>query len=116
MLPGGRTAHSRFKIPIQLTEESVCSFNLQSVTAELLLKTEMIIWDEAPMTDEKAFEAFDRLLRDLMNQVDPQLENKPFGGKMVIFGGDFRQVLPVVIKGSIVNIVFKPFRTNLATC
>jgi len=32
----------------------------------------------------------------------------PFGGKVVVFGGDFRQVLPVIQKGKreqIVNVV-----------
>lgn len=105
LLAGGRTAHSRFKIPIQLTDESVCSFSIQSDTARLLRDTELIIWDEAPMTDKKAFEALDRSLRDLMKRVDLAYESVPFGGKFVVFGGDFRQVLPVVIKGSRVNIV-----------
>ncbi|XP_042012019.1 uncharacterized protein LOC121760408 [Salvia splendens] len=31
--------------------------------------------------------------------------NKPFGGKTVVFGGDFRQILPVVPKGSRQDVV-----------
>jgi len=50
------------------------------------------------MTHRHAFEAVDRTLRDLMKTVNPLLENKPFGGKVIVFGGDFRQILPVVIK------------------
>ena len=57
------------------------------------------------MTHRHAFEAVDRTLRDLMKAVDPLLEEKPFGGKVVVFGGDFCQILPVVIKGSREDIV-----------
>ena len=38
----------------------------------------------------QAFDAADRLLRDLMQS------DEPFGGKIVVLGGDFRQVLPVL--------------------
>uniref|UniRef100_U9UXZ1 ATP-dependent DNA helicase n=1 Tax=Rhizophagus irregularis (strain DAOM 181602 / DAOM 197198 / MUCL 43194) TaxID=747089 RepID=U9UXZ1_RHIID len=30
-----------------------------------------------------------------MKALNPNLEGKPFGGKVVLFGGDFRQILPV---------------------
>ena len=73
--------------------------------ASLLQITSLIIWDEAPMTHRYAFEAVDRTLKDLMKAIDPLLEEKPFGGKVVVFGGDFRQILPVVIKGSREDIV-----------
>jgi len=32
LLPGGRTAHSRFKIPIKLGDNSMCNFTKQSGT------------------------------------------------------------------------------------
>ena len=57
------------------------------------------------MTHRHAFEAVDRTLRDLMKTVDLLLKNKPFGGKVIVFGGDFRQILPVVIKGGREDIV-----------
>ncbi len=34
-----------------------------------------------------------------------QRPNLPFGGKVVVFGGDFRQCLPVVSKGSQATII-----------
>jgi len=46
---GGRTAHSRFKIPIDLHDESTCNITQQMKVAELVRKTDLIIWDEAPM-------------------------------------------------------------------
>jgi len=99
LLPGGRTAHSTFGIPLNTDEASTCHFSKQSNTAKLLKQAKLIIWDEAPMTHKHAFEAVDRSLRDLMSSVHPSYAGKPFGGKVVVLGGDFRQVLPVVKKG-----------------
>lgn len=42
----------------------------------------------------------DNLLRDVM--LAPEI---PFGGKILILGADFRQVLPTIIKGSRSDIV-----------
>lgn len=101
LLPKGRTAHSRFKIPINLTEESFCNIPKDSPLAGLMRKVKLIIWDEAPMTHKHAFEALDRTLRDII----PDASQKPFGGKTIVFGGDFRQVLPVIVKGTREEIV-----------
>ncbi|GKC64887.1 DNA helicase [Tanacetum coccineum] len=45
LLPSGQITHSRFKLPLELTEES----------------------DEAPMNDRRCFEALDRTLRDILD-------------------------------------------------
>ncbi|KAG5577884.1 hypothetical protein H5410_058018 [Solanum commersonii] len=45
------------------------------------------------MARKKMVEAFDLLLRDLMET------NTLFGGKIIVFSGDFRQTLPVVRSG-----------------
>ncbi|KAG2227435.1 hypothetical protein INT45_007460 [Circinella minor] len=37
-----------------------------------------------------------RSIQGTMRIVNPDLEHVPFGGKTVVFGGDFRQVLPVI--------------------
>jgi hypothetical protein len=47
--------------------------------------------DEASMIDVYAVDAIDRMLRDITRTAEV-----PFGGKLIVFGGDFRQVLPVV--------------------
>uniref|UniRef100_A0A453ESA5 ATP-dependent DNA helicase n=1 Tax=Aegilops tauschii subsp. strangulata TaxID=200361 RepID=A0A453ESA5_AEGTS len=36
IMPGGRTAHSRFKIPLKIDNGAICSFTKQSGTAKLL--------------------------------------------------------------------------------
>jgi ATP-dependent DNA helicase PIF1 len=66
----------------------------QSGTTKLLQKASLIIWNEASMTKRQAIEALDNNMRDIMGR--PGL---PFGGKTVVFGGDFRQVFPVLRKG-----------------
>ncbi|PWZ16452.1 hypothetical protein Zm00014a_034232 [Zea mays] len=107
IMPGGRTAHSRFKIPLTIDDGAVCSFTKQSGTAELLRKASLIIWDEASMTKRQAVEALDNSMCDIMGR--PAL---PFGGKTIVFGGDFRQVLPVVRKGSRAQVVASSLRMS----
>ncbi|KAH8957187.1 hypothetical protein BDL97_07G078900, partial [Sphagnum fallax] len=105
LLEGGRTAHSRFKIPIDLHEQSMCMITPRMILALLIQQADLIIWDEAPMVHRHAFEAMDRSLRNLMRPMNPEAEQLPFGGKVVVFGGDFRQILPVIPKGGREDIV-----------
>ncbi|KAM0931002.1 hypothetical protein ACQ4PT_000606 [Festuca glaucescens] len=100
LLPNGRTAHSRFRIPIDATDKSHCNISRGSTMAALLEETSLILWDEAPMTSRYCFEALDRTLRDVLSSNDSSKSSLPFGGKTVILGGDFRQVLPVIEGGS----------------
>ncbi|KAL5543450.1 hypothetical protein UlMin_007234 [Ulmus minor] len=90
IMPGGRTAHSRFKLPLDIEEKATCSVSKQSGLAKLLQTTKLIIWDKAPMINKRAIEAVDIMLQDINES------NLPFGGKIIIFGRDFRQVLLVV--------------------
>ncbi|XP_056846795.1 uncharacterized protein LOC130497734 [Raphanus sativus] len=99
LLPGGRTAHSRFKLPLALDDSSMCNIHKGSSLAELICKADLIIWDEAPMAHRHTFETLDRSLRDLLSHADPEAATKPFGGKTVLLGGDFRQILPVIPHG-----------------
>ncbi|XP_029145820.1 uncharacterized protein [Arachis hypogaea] len=93
LLPGGRTGHSRFKIPINAEQSSTFNISKQSDLAKLIRQTTAIIWDEAPMANKETMESLDRTLRDILEN------SNPFGGKVMVMGGDFRQVLAVVPKG-----------------
>ncbi|GMF24254.1 unnamed protein product [Phytophthora fragariaefolia] len=93
LLMGGRTAHSTFKIPLKPTKKLVCSIHKPSKLKKLFQEASLIIWDEAPMTHRHAFEAVDRSLRDVLNN-----DEDPFNGKTVVLSGDFRQILPVVVR------------------
>ncbi|XP_025662239.1 uncharacterized protein [Arachis hypogaea] len=105
LLPNGRTAHSRFKIPLNITEDSVCNIKPGSPQAMLLLKAKLIIWDEAPMVSRYCYEALDKCLGDIMRCSPTYNKDLPFGGKVVVLGGDFRQILPVIPRGSRQDIV-----------
>ncbi|XP_056687837.1 uncharacterized protein [Spinacia oleracea] len=89
-IPSGRTAHSRFKIPIDIEASLACDVPKQGSLAALIQETTLIIWDEASMARKENVESLDLLLRDLCDA------DLLFGGKLIVFGGDFRQVLPVL--------------------
>ncbi|XP_019255092.1 PREDICTED: uncharacterized protein LOC109233676 [Nicotiana attenuata] len=93
ILPGGRIAHSRFKIPIDIDGQFSCNISKQSSLALLTQDAKLIVRDEVSMAKKELREAFDLLLKDLM---DTKIL---FGGKVVVFGGDFRQTLSVVCGG-----------------
>ncbi|CAN1164938.1 ATP-dependent DNA helicase PIF1 [Linum perenne] len=67
LLPDGVTAHSRFKIPLEVDNLSTCMVKKGTEVAELLKEATLIVWDEAPMVHRLSFEAVDRTLCDLMN-------------------------------------------------
>ncbi|GKB29302.1 DNA helicase, partial [Tanacetum coccineum] len=82
LLPSGRTAHSRFQLPLNLKDESTCHIKKNSQLADLLRRTNLIIWDEAPMNDRRCFEALDRCLRDILDS-----PHTLFGGCSIMLGG-----------------------------
>ena len=57
--------------------------------------------DEATMLNNMLLEALDVCLRDIMNT------DMPFGGKVLVLCGDFRQTLPVIPGASRAGIVSK---------
>ena len=56
--------------------------------------------DEVTMGDRRVFETVDRTMQNLLKQPD-----KPFGGVVVLFSGDWRQCLPVVQRGGEAEIL-----------
>ncbi len=95
LLQGGRTSHSAFKIPIDVHRDSLCNVNANSDTAELIQAAKLIVWDEAPAQHRHCVEAIDRTFRYVLQQAE-----SPFGRKVIVFGGDFRQCPPMVARGS----------------
>ncbi|GKE44264.1 ATP-dependent DNA helicase PIF1-like protein, partial [Tanacetum coccineum] len=85
LLEGGRTAHSRFAIPINVVDDSMCHISADSELAELIR----------------------------MAKTDPTTPNDMvFGGKVVLFGGNFQQILPVVTNGSRQDVVHASINTS----
>jgi hypothetical protein len=106
LLDGGRTTHSRFKIHVQgLNITSTCYISRDSELATLLQAVALIVWDEAVMMHKHVFKAVNRSLQDIMAVINPAFKFLPFGGLVVVFGGDFRQILPVVPRGTRGDVV-----------
>ncbi|XP_050093817.1 uncharacterized protein LOC126576549 [Anopheles aquasalis] len=106
LLTGGKTAHSTFKLPLILDENSVCNIPAQSQVAELMRQASLIVWDEASMSSRFALEAVDRTLQDIVGV------RRPFGGKVMLLCGDFRQMLPIVPRGTDAQVVQQSIRRS----
>ena len=72
-----------------------------------LRQASLILWDEVVMCERYSIEAVDRNLRVIMKS-----PSVTFGGKCVLFNRDFRQILPVVPRGSRCMIVFTCFKSS----
>ncbi len=106
LLDGGRTAHSRLKIPVQgLNNTSTCYISRDSELAALLQAAALIVWDEAIMMHRHVFEALNRSLQDIVAVINPAFKFLHFGGLVMVFGGDFRQILPIVPRSTKGDVV-----------
>lgn len=96
LLEGGKTAHSAFKLPLNLirVETPMCNISKQSNMAQVLKECKLIVWDECTMAHKSGFEALSRTLKDIRGN------NKLMGGVTVMLAGDFRQTLPVIPRGT----------------
>lgn len=97
LLDGGETAHSGLGIPLELEPDQTYSWTSFTKLGRKLLNTDVIVWDEISVQNRNAVEAVERSLRNLRNT------EAPFGGVSVIFAGDFRQTLPIVKRGNILD-------------
>ena len=57
LLNGGRTVHSRMKVPFSTYAHSACSITKQSVLARLIQRASLLVWDEAPMSQSMLLNA-----------------------------------------------------------
>ena len=99
LMPNGMISHKTSKLPLDLTNNETSFSKLES-DKKRSREYNVIVWDEASMIPKKALEIVDKTLRDCCN-----IENLPFAGKLIILGGDFRQILPVVKNGTKFNII-----------
>ncbi|XP_057719952.1 uncharacterized protein LOC130934394 [Arachis stenosperma] len=91
LLPNGRTAHSRFKIPLNITKDFVCNIKPGSSQVMLLLKAKLIIWDETPMVIRYCYKTLDKSLGDIMRFSPTYNKDFSFGGKVVVLGEDLNK-------------------------
>lgn len=66
---------------------------------ELLKEAALIIWDEAPTANRAVLACVEEILRRIMGN------DLPFGDKVIILLGDFRQTCPVIRRGSRAQVV-----------
>ncbi|XP_019155717.1 PREDICTED: ATP-dependent DNA helicase PIF2-like [Ipomoea nil] len=77
ILPGGRTAHSRFKLLVDGVDKYVCNIGKQTSMVRQFRCSKLILWDEASMAHRNIVESLDTKLRDIMDC------NDLFGGKLL---------------------------------
>ena len=94
LLPKGKTVHKTFGLQVPLFYDSSSNITAESKETQILRETKVFIWDEAPMAPRHALEIVDRTLKSIMNN------DLPFGGKIMVLGGDFRQLLPMRVNGT----------------
>lgn len=89
LLPGGRTLHSRTKLPVPIpSSDCKCNVSAQSGLAELLRRADLKLIDEWPMSPGEATNGVDRMCEDIG------------AVSTFVYGGDFRQVAPILPRGS----------------
>lgn len=99
LLIDGRTAHSGMKLPVPILDTSTSRMRIPSENSDKLKNAHLLIIDEAAMLSKNALRIIDHLLQEIMNS------NRPFGGKVLLLGGDFRQTAPVIRRGSNAAVV-----------
>ncbi|XP_014784039.1 uncharacterized protein LOC106879114 [Octopus bimaculoides] len=100
LLSGGRTAHSCFKLPLDLSKKEKANCNL----SHGFIKNKLL--GETTMSHKVSFEAFDMALQDL------RYNTRLMRRATVLLAGNFRQTLPVAPKGTRVdevNAILKSF-------
>ncbi|XP_065840180.1 uncharacterized protein [Oscarella lobularis] len=108
LLPNGRTSHSTFKIPLDLTssDQPMCNIKKGTQTAKLIKECSAVFWDESTMMNRVALEAVDRTFRDIRDS------QKIFGGVFFVLSGDFRQTLPVIRGGTRANEIHSYLKSS----
>ncbi|XP_065684585.1 uncharacterized protein LOC100202287 [Hydra vulgaris] len=104
LLTNGSTLHGLFKLPVPILDNSTCNVTPNSIQGHFLRQVSLFMLDE---TSKHALNAIDRLLKDVCNN------NFPFGEKVICFGGDFRQILPVEKRGRPAEVVESCIKCSL---
>ena len=96
LLNGGRTAHSVHKLPLNLVHEEtpICNISKNSDRGRMFQQCKLLVWDECTMSHIRAIEALNRTMKDIKSN------QSMVGGMVVLLAGDFRQILPVITKGT----------------
>ena len=83
LFDGGRTVHFKLKVPIKLQPNSLCNFQANSATGEIVRRASLFVIDEYTMGDKRVYETIDRTFREIMKN------DLPYGGKIFLHSGDW---------------------------
>ena len=90
LLLDGQTSHTGFRLPLRIDETTSLHQDRSSQVWKRIESASIIIWDEISLVPRYALDSVDRLCRNVTG-ID-----KPFGNKLFVVGGDFRQCLPIM--------------------
>ena len=93
LLRHGVTSHKGFFIPRAVREKDPSRLSSHADQAKRLKNAPFVIVDEVTMMHKDAFSYIDKTLRSI---ADGEQKKLPFGGKVVLISGDWKQLLPVV--------------------
>ena len=99
LLPTTYTTYSCFQISINLYKESTYNISKRSNLAKLLYYTSLLIQDKVLIQHHYYFKAVYYIL------IDVRSNNYTFSRLPTILGGDFTQILPIVLQGNRVAII-----------
>lgn len=88
------TANFEFKVLVPCGVEDKCYISVSSDQAQKLQDVSLIIWDETRMCHRHCINSLDLTLYYVMQNY------LPFGGKVLLFSRNFRQILLLNLSGS----------------
>jgi PIF1-like helicase len=99
LLPGGITAHSAYRIPIDVDSLTPSQVKYGEPRGEELRNAQVLITDEISMMDKVCFHHIDKTLASILPH--QERHKAVFGNKLMLVSGDFAQILPIVQGGTV---------------
>ena len=65
LMEGGSTLHSKLKVPINISKDSICPFNKNTTVGNIIRLTILLVIDEVSMGHKHIYEAVNRSIREV---------------------------------------------------
>jgi len=99
LLPYGKTSHITFGLPLLITETTTLRHSDRTRIWREIRDADVIVWDEITLVSKHALRSVNAFIQRVMD------DNRQFGNKIIVTGGDWRQCLPVLKHGHRAAIV-----------